>query len=606
MNMYKKIASFILLSSLSLPFLQAQTAKDLEPLIQNVYGRSVQLLNGYWHYIADPLDVGYYDYRHQPSPEGFFRDTQVDNATAFKEYDFDMSPVMSVPGDWNTQVDRLFMYEGSVWFKHTFIYKPSGKRVFLYFGAANYLADVYLNGKKAGEHVGGYTPFNFEVTDLIKPGENSLIVRVNNRRLVDGVPSDNFDWGNYGGIIRDVMLVELPSSYIQTYSVHLKKGNRNLIEASVKLSDKRSAQNLRIEIPELAINQELTTDTSGAASVEINANPQLWSPDTPKLYDVIIKSSADSVKDEIGFRTIEARGTQILLNGKPIFLKGISIHDEAAYRNGRIYSTEEDRILLDWAKELGCNYVRLAHYPHNEQMVQLAERMGILVWSEVPVYWTINWNNPETYANAQNQLDEMIERDHNRANIIVWSIANETPPGAARNKFLSSLATYARQKDNTRFISMAMERHDKSKTVLSVRDSMSAYVDVISFNEYVGWYDGNNKKIDSVRWEIDYNKPIIISEFGGGALAGNHGDSTQRWTEEYQAALYEKTLKMIDERMAPAISGMSPWILKDFRAPRRLLPQIQDGFLRKGLISDKGQRKEAFYILQKWYKQKKE
>ena len=595
---------FIVLCFCAANTLPAQTTKDLLPLIQNVYGRSIQTLNGYWNYIVDPFETGYSDYRRKASPDGFFQDVQVDNVTTFKEYDFDKSPVMSIPGDWNTQSDNLLLYEGAVWFRRIFNYEPSGKRVFLYFGASNYITDVFLNGKKVGQHTGGFTPFNFEVTDLLKPGANNLILKVNDQRSIDGIPTDNFDWYNYGGITRDVFLVELPSSYIQTYSVHLKKGAPDVIEASVKLSDNQS-QNVQIEIPELKIKQKLTTDANGLASVEIKAKPQLWSPDSPKLYGVVVKTPTDSVKDEIGFRTIETQGTKILLNGQPVFLKGISIHEEAAYRNGRPYSTEEDRILLEWAKELGCNYVRLAHYPHNEQMVRLAEKMGIMVWSEIPVYWTIQWDNPDVFANAQNQLDEMIERDHNRANIIIWSIANETVPGDARNKFLSSLANYARQKDNTRLISMAMERNDKSKEILSVKDPMSDYVDVISFNQYVGWYDGRNEKIDRVSFQIDYNKPIIISEMGGAALAGYHGDASQIWTEEYQAELYRKMLRMIDERMTPSLSGMSPWVLKDFRSPRRLLPQIQDGFNRKGLISDKGQRKEAFYVLQNWYKQKK-
>ena len=603
MNIKKLV--FIILCFCAGNTLSAQTTKDLTPLIQNVYGRSVQLLNGTWNYIVDPLETGYYDYRRKPSKTGFFQDVEVDNVTAFKEYDFDLSPVMSIPGDWNTFSNNLLLYEGAVWFRRVFNYLPSGKRAFVYFGASNYIADVYLNGKKLGEHVGGFTPFNFEITDLLKSGENKLIVKVNNQRSLENVPTINFDWYNFGGITRDVLLVELPASFIQTYSVHLKKGAPDVIEASVKLSDHQLSQNVQIEIPELKIKQKLTTDANGLASVEIKAKPQLWSPDSPKLYSVVVKSPTDSVKDEIGFRTIETQGTKILLNGQPIFLKGICIHEEAAFRNGRAYSTEEDRTLLEWAKELGCNYVRLAHYPHNEQMVRLAEKMGLMVWSEIPVYWTIQWENPDTYANALNQLDEMIERDHNRANIIIWSIANETVPGEARNKFLSSLATYARQKDNTRLISMAMERNDKSREILSVRDPMSDYVDVISFNQYVGWYDGRNDKIDKVSWQIEYDKPTIISELGGDAVAGLHGDASQIWTEEYQADLYRRTIRMIDERMTPSLSGMSPWILKDFRSPRRLLPQTQDGFNRKGLISDKGQRKAAFYVLQNWYKQKK-
>jgi beta-glucuronidase len=578
----------------------AQTAPGSDPLIQHVYNRKHIVLNSYWNYIADPLETGYYDYRRRPSSDGFFKDHDVDNINAFKEYDFDSSPVMGIPGDWNTQSDKLFLYEGTLWFKREFVYEPGDNTVYLYFGAANYDAKVYLNGQKAGEHEGGYTPFNFNVTPLLRKGKNKLIVKVDNKRRTDAVPTNNFDWFNYGGITRDVMLVELPRTFIQSYSIQLKKDDGKLIAARIQLAGERKAQQVRLQIPELKVDRLLQTGAEGVASVEIPADPQRWSPQDPKLYDVRISSETDEVSDAIGFRTIETRGREILLNGEPVFLKGVSIHEEAPFRNGRIYKEEEDRILLEWAKELGCNYVRLAHYPHNEQMVRLAERMGLMVWSEIPVYWTIQWENQAVYDNALNQLDEMMERDQNRANIIIWSIANETPHSDARDRFLSSLAAYARRKDNTRLISIAMERKDKSKVVLSVNDNMSRYVDVISFNQYVGWYDGTSEKIDRVKWEIDYEKPVIISEFGAEAVAGLHGDSTQLWTEEYQAALYRKTLRMIDERM-PLVSGISPWVLKDFRSSRRLLPNVQDGFNRKGLVSDRGERKLAFRVLKEWY-----
>jgi len=574
-----------------------------EPLIQNVYQRNIQRLNGYWNYLVDPLETGYYNYRRQPDENGFFKDAKVDNVQKFKEYDFDSSPVMGIPGDWNTQNPELFYYEGTVWFRRKFNYQPSGKKVFIYFGAVNYDAKVYLNGEKVGEHTGGYTPFNFDVTGKIVAGENKLVVKVDNKRSVDAVPTNNFDWFNYGGITRDVLLVEMPQEFVQTYKFQLQKGTLNVIQAQVKLNDRQAGVNVTVEIPELKLKKTIETNADGIASFEEKTTPVLWSPQNPKLYNINISTATDKVSDQIGFKQITTRGHEILLNGNPIFLKGVSIHEEAAFRNGRLYSADEDRILLNWAKELGCNYVRLAHYPHNEQMVREAEKMGIMVWSEIPVYWTIQWEKPEVYANALNQLNEMIERDQNRANIIIWSIANETPFSEARNKFLAALATAARQKDDTRLISMAMERHDKSPTVLSVKDDMNRYVDVISFNQYVGWYDGTTEKIDSVRWDIDYDKPFIISEFGGDALYGLHGKDTDIWTEEYQAALYRKTLKMIDERMPP-IAGMSPWILKDFRSSRRLLPQIQDGFNRKGLISDRGERKQAFYVLQEWYKKR--
>ena len=594
---------FILSLLLGSITLSAQETPGSTPLIQNIYARETQSLNGYWNYLMDQQEIGYYNYRNLPSEDGFFKDVQVDNVTTWKEYDFDSAPVMRVPGDWNTQKPELYNYEGTLWYKKRFPYKKSGKRVFLYFGAANYDAKVWVNGRKAGDHVGGFTPFNFEVTDLLREGENSVIVKVDNKRSLDAVPTVNFDWFNYGGLTRDVMLVEVPSCFIQTYRIQLDKGNTRRIVARAKLSERRAGEKITVEIPELKISRTATTDADGVASFSIEATPTLWNPDVPKLYDVVISSSTDRVADQIAFRTIATRGQEILLNGQPIFLKGVCIHDEAAYGGGRIYSTDEAHILLQWAKEMNCNFVRLAHYPHSEQMIREAERMGIMVWSEVPVYWTINWESEATFANAKNQLGEMIERDQNRGNIIIWSVANETPHSDARDRFLSGLISYTRSKDATRLVSLAMERHDISENEMTVQDNLHALVDVVSFNQYVGWYVGRNDKIDRVSWKIPYGKPIIVSEYGGECVAGYHSPEKKIWSEEYQAELYAKSARMFDERL-PGLAGTTPWLLKDYRSPRRVMPNMQDGYNRKGLVSEHGQKKQAFYVMQQWYKTK--
>lgn len=602
-----KIKTFLMVAVLgmSCPAIQAQSNPELEPLIQNVYSRQLTMLNGSWNYLVDVLETGYYDYRRVPTDNGFFKDPVVDDHEGFKEYDFKSAPVMNIPSDWNTWEDRFFNYEGTMWFKRDFQFQPSGKRVYLYIGAANYDAKVYVNGEKVGEHIGGYTPFNMEVTKVLKNGTNNVCVKVDNKRYAEAVPTLNCDWFNFGGITRDVMLVEVPQTYISSYRVQLRKGSRDLIAGYVQLNGTQASQEVTVEIPALKVRKQVTTDDKGYASFEVKAKPTLWSPENPQLYDVTIASQTDRVEDEIGFRTIETQGTKILLNGKPIFLRGISVHEEAPFRSGRICNEAENLTLLNWAKELNCNYVRLAHYPHNEKMVRMAEKMGLLVWDEIPVYWTIQWENPDTYANALNQLSEMIERDQNRAAVIIWSLANETPHGDARLRFLSNLAKAAREKDDARLLSMAMERNDKSSTVLSIKDDMSDYVDVISCNQYMGWYDGNNDKLTRVSWDVDYQKPLIFSEMGGGAVAGLHGDAKQYWTEEYQEQLYKNTLDMIDNRMNPALSGMSPWILMDFRSPRRLLPGVQDGYNRKGLISNRGEKKKAFFVLRDWYMKKK-
>jgi beta-glucuronidase len=570
-------------------------------VLQNVYLRDYQSLNGSWNYIIDPFDMGYYDYRLRENPNGFFKNRKARHKADLVEYNFDTAPLMTIPSDWNTKNPQLFFYEGSVWFKKDFNYTPSsGKRTFIYFGAVNYDAKVYLNGEKIGEHTGGFTPFHFDVTNKIKDGNNFIVVRVNNERHPEGVPTVNADWWNYGGITREVLIVDVPELFIDDYVIQLEKGKYDVISGWVRTT--KGHTSLSLEIPELKINQTLSTNEAGVAVFSIKAKPELWTPDNPKRYDVRLSLGEDVIKDQIGFRQIETVGKEIRLNGKKIFLRGISIHEEAPFRQGRAWSPDDANVLLGWAKELGCNFVRLAHYPHNEHMVREAEKLGLMVWSEIPVYWTIHWDNPDTYANAQRQLNDMIDRDKNRCNIIIWSVANETPHSEARDRFLADLAAYARSKDHSRLISMAMEVTGTSNNTSKVEDYMSQYVDIISFNNYLGWYGGTIHDLKSRQWEIPYDKPVFISEFGAGALQGKHGDKSEIWTEEYQAELYKQTLAMYDK--VDGFSGCSPWILVDFYSPRRQLNGIQDFFNRKGLISNNGVKKQAFFVLQDFYKKK--
>lgn len=580
------------------------SAKEI-PLVSNIFARQNITLNGKWNYVVDPLENGYYGYRLEVLKNGFFLNKKPKDKQELVEYNLDTSPIMDIPSDWNTKDNQLFFYEGTVWFKKDFaLNKIAGKKYVLYFGAVNYDAKVYVNGKKAGEHAGGYTPFNFDITDEVVDGDNFVVVKVDNKRYQDNVPTVNMDWWNYGGITRDVIIAELPGTYIEDYSIQLARGSKNTITGWIKLSDAEAGQKISVSIPELKIKQELITDAEGKSKFEIETKATLWTPENPKLYDVAINCGDEKVEDRIGFRSIETKGKQILLNGKQIFLRGISIHEEAPFGGGRAWSKEHAVTLLTWAKEMGCNYVRLAHYPHNENMVREAERLGLMVWSEIPVYWTISFENEGTYQNAQRQLHDMIYRDKNRCNIVIWSIANETPHGEARDKFLSRLSAYARQQDNTRLISMAMEVTQAKNNINRLDDNMNEFVDVLSFNQYIGWYRDTPELARHMKWEIPYNKPVIISEFGGDALQGLHGDKTERWNEEYQEELYIRNLEMLNK--IDGLSGLSPWILVDFRSPRRQLPGIQDWYNRKGLISNWGIKKKAFLVMQDFYKKKKE
>ena len=601
----KKIASIVLPALLvpMLSFAQNDGCFGLSPQIQNIASRAKTSLNGDWKSFIDQYETGYYDYRRNPMPDSqtFFADRSFfsSDRTVLVEYDFNEAATLKVPGDWNTQKPELYLYEGTIWYRQKFQAAPkAGERTFLYFGAANYEAVVGVNGHAVAKHLGGYTPFNIEITDKISKGENTVIVKVDNKRMLEGVPTVNSDWWNYGGITRDVYLVTVPETFIRDYSVQLSS-DRKRIEGWVQLDGPKKEGQVKIDIDELGIHKSAAVGPDGKASFSVQAKPTLWSPSNPKLYNVSITSSEDRVTDRIGFRTIETKGTKLLLNGEPIFCKGISIHEETPMPpSGRANGKDDAVTLLTWAKELGCNFVRLAHYPHNEAMVKAAEEMGLLVWDEIPVYWTIMWDNAETYANAEHQLVDMITRDRNRANVIFWSVANETPRRPDRLEFLRKLISKAREMDPTRLVSAAMEKENIDEATLTVKDELLQYTDVISFNQYVGWYDGDSDKCDRVRWTFPVDKPVIITELGGGAKYGMHGKRTERFTEEYQDYLYKKNIEMLER--IDALAGVSPWILKDFRSPRRFLPGVQDDFNRKGLLSEKGERKMAFYTYRDW------
>lgn len=576
-------------------------------LIISTYARETTSLDGKWDIIIDPYKNGFYNYRYQPHTEGYFMNRRNEEPDDPYEYDFELSEQLHVPGDWNTQMEKLHWYEGTLWYKKDFEWNPNPeKRVFVYFGAVNYDARVWVNGEFAGRHIGGFTAFNFEITDLVKDGHNVIVVMADNERKPEAVPTVNTDWFNYGGITRSVKLIETPSTFIRDYHIQLARGSMTRIEGWVRIDGENASQQVTLSIPEAGIDQAVTTDDDGFARFSVEADLRLWSPDDPWLHDVELIAETDHISDSIGFRSIETDGHDILLNGKPIFLRGISIHEEAPYRTGRANNIDDARILLNWAEELGVNYVRLSHYPHNEHMVREAERRGLLIWSEVPVYWTIDWGNPETVDNALNQLSEMIHRDKNRAAVILWSISNEAPVSEERVDFLKAMVDRTRTLDPARLLTAALERRtDPDRpNVFIIDDPVGEYLDVIGVNQYHGWYGGSHGPMDHLSWEMIYEKPLIMSEFGGGALQGWHADIDQRWSEEYQEYLYINTLGMLSN--IDFLRGTSPWILMDFRSPRRPLPRVKDGFNRKGLISDQGIKKKAFYIMQEWYRQKQE
>ena len=569
--------------------------------LQNPYGRAGLSLNGEWSAIIDPYDNGYIDYRYQRHTlEGYFANRKPETKSDRIEYDFDRSENLRVPGDWNSQRRELFFYEGTVWYKRDLPPKPAAdRRVFLHFGAANYDAKVYVNGYLATEHVGGFTSFSTEITQWLHHTDNFLVVKVNNQRRSEGVPTLNTDWWNYGGLTRDVRWIETPDTFIVNYELRLDDERSDKIVGWARLDGPSMAMPVALRMPELGIAVAARADRSGLLQFDIPAPVQLWSPTNPTLYTVQLECARDLIEDRVGFRRICTRGHEILLNGASVFLRGISIHEQAPLREGRASTLDDARQLLGWAKQLGANFVRLAHYPHQEHMLRAADELGLLVWAEIPVYWTIEWDNPHTLGNAKHQLTEMIERDRNRASVIIWSVGNETPLGESRLRFMSELIKTVRELDCTRLVSAALERHELDAKTQMIDDPLGQWLDVLGCNEYLGWYDGLPDRPDGVVWKTIYDKPLIVTEFGADALQGHHGDALTRWTEEYQASVYEHQIAMLEQ--IPFLGGITPWILADFRSPRRPLPGILDYWNRKGLVSDRGEKKQAFYILKKFY-----
>jgi beta-glucuronidase len=579
------------------------------PLITDIPNRHTISLNGNWLYIMDPYGTGFYDYRWKERDikdrEAYWNCDVPADKTDLKEYGYIDKYTLKVPGDWNSQDVKFLDYEGTVWYKKSFDFAglKKGEKVFLYFGAVNYECDVYLNGQKLGTHKGGFTPFDFEIPDsLLKAKDNYLVVKADNKRSADEIPTLNTDWWNYGGITRNVTLVIVPPDFIRDYNIQLTKGTavtkNKTVNGWIRLN-RAVEETVSLEIPELKWKKEIPVHGDSVTFNFTLPKVELWSPQHPKLYQIILTSPTDRLEDKIGFRTIEVQGGKILLNGIPLFLRGICIHEEIPNEGRRAYSTEDAAWLLGQAKELNANMVRLAHYPHDESMTRMADSLGILVWSEIPIYWTIDFSSAEVLAKAKQQLNEMITRDRNRASIIIWSVGNETPVNTVRTNFMKTLVETAKEWDNSRLVSAALEIHNDNGVVV-VDDPLGQYTDIVSVNEYIGWYTGLPDICRNVQWKIIYNKPLFFSETGADALGGYHADSLTRWSEEFQEWYYREQMNMM-HRMPANFAGLSPWILNDFRSPRRNNPLYQEGWNNKGLFDHNGKKKKAFYVLKAYY-----
>jgi beta-glucuronidase len=640
-----------------------------DPLIVNVDGRAAVSLDGRWQVLIDPIGNG------DASPtdlgavaSGVFQDRRPASGGELIEYQFTDRVALNVPGDWNTQDPRLFFYQGPIWYRTTFARPKNGARHFLYFGAVNYRADVYVNGRYVASSEGGFTPFNVEITDRLRDGDNLLVLKVDNTLGAETVPPRKTDWLNYGGITRSVRLVSTPSTFVRDYVVRLVDRRRREIRVTVTLDGPGTTEPVRVRIPELGREVLIPIGVDGRGEARFVAPVEFWSPERPRLYDVELSLGSVTVRDRIGFRTIERAGHELLLNGRPVFLRGVSMHEESLDHPGRSFGEQDARRSLLLAKELGCNFVRLAHYPHDEATVRMADELGLLVWAEVPVYWSVAWSNASAARTAVAQLDANVRRDRNRAAVIIWSVANETPLGEPRLRFLQTLVATVRALDDSRLVSAALlgDKHAllehyshvlmanvaidpevtpgtrevarrwlgdqlgsgtddaalralAADTAWRIDDPIGDLLDVVAYNEYLGWYPPGDlarllpvdeatlreteiRLMPKMRIVPRQDLPLIISEFGADAKAGFVGDERTVFSEAFQARIYRAQLALVAN--SPTVRGVSPWILKDFRSALRSHPVYQEYWNRKGLVSESGQRKRAFEVLQAFYRQR--
>jgi beta-glucuronidase len=562
----------------------------------NITGRETESLNGKWNFAPDLYDTcrrSHWFSANRLNAEG--RELPLD-------FDWENWELMTVPSCWNMQKPELHYFEGSGVYTRTFRYvsKTKGERLLLRFEGASYRATVFLNGTLIGTHDGASTPFNADISDVVKE-DNRIIVSVDARRSRDRVPMENTDWFNYGGIYRDVVLVRLPPVYIKDWFVRLGEDSSMILADIYAQSADGAPVNgaALLAIPELGIRHEIAVN-GGRGAAKISARPEWWSPENPKLYDVTLTFNAahgvDTVTDRIGFRTITTQGHDILLNGKKIFLRGVSVHEDHCAL-GKTTSEEIIRGVIRDLKEMNGNYLRLAHYPHDARFARIADEEGVLHWEEIPVYWAIAFNNPATFTDAENQLTELILRDRNRASVILWSVGNENADTDSRLAFMSRLAQKAKALDGSRLVSAAcLIKHDK----LLIEDRLAAFLDVIGINEYYGWYDPDFEKLPQILSNSNPEKPVLICEFGADARLGQRGTIDELWTEDKQKNVYEQQVATI--KKCPYIAGITPWILYDFRCPRRL-NRYQEGFNRKGLIdAQRTAKKPAFYVMQEFYR----
>lgn len=525
------------------------------------FRRSIQL-DGVWNFLPDPQNNG--------------KDAHWECGLPV-----DASAIV-VPGVWNT-LPQYEYYEGTMWYQRH-IFFPGGNCGFRFEGILH-RATVFVDGIQVGEHTVGFTPFQIIIPNL-SAGEHLLVIRVSNdTSSVESVPPFRADWFCYGGIFRSVFMWVLPEAWIDTCKITYQLSDTD--SAAVKLQVCIGlADGVRppFRLTVKADQQESSFCIASCPEsnhIDFEAHLliekiQRWDIDSPNLtvFQLTLERGRKVYDDLIcrtGFRTIEAYDGSILLNGHPVYIRGINRHAEHPDWGQAIPPALELRDVDLISSQLFCNAIRGSHYPNSEEVLDYCDEKGVLFWEEIPLWQCKKEQlcDKNFQVNSVQMLKEMILRDLHHPCIILWGLHNECETETAQGEKLTQLlAQNARSFDASRLITFASDR--------PLSDCCFKYADVISINKYYGWYEGDmhdwafniEKWINHFEQNGMENKPIIISEFGCEAISGEDSYSVRKWNEPYQAQLLDFVLPLFQNH--PRICGSYIWQFADVRASPRM------------------------------------
>ncbi len=580
--------------------------KDIALFPQRNEIREFKKISGVWKFKADPENKG--------EEEQWFKG--LNNCRS-----------IAVPGSWNEQFTDMKNYRDWVWYETTAFIPENwkGKKIFIRVGEASYAAKIWINGKAVGMHEGGHVPFAFDISPVLTLGqENRISIQVENVFKFGRMPEGGFsstaiadiDYFPYGGINRDVYLYTLPAAHINDITVVPSfKGKKGVMDVKVEQNGPIKEGQIIVSGNGKKIEKNIQF-VNGVAIANVKIpDVRLWSPEDPYLYKVkvVLKDKNDSVDSytlETGVRTIAVNESQILLNDKPVFLKGFGKQEDFPLfgRGTNNPAIVADMELMKWT---GANSFRAAYYPFDEEYYNLADKEGFLIIAESPAVGLFGLNDGaeiEKVEDLCNQyLQEMILRDKNHPSVIMWGLANEPKENERRKegdtskeegyKLFSDYLQRAKELDPTRLVMYLGDANGPSDWYTTV--------DVICINRFEGWYKNNgqiSEGIKAISQELDklhtkFNKPCILTEFGSDAIPGMHALQAEMFTEDYQVELLKAYLKMAGEK--DFVAGMQVWNFADFKTTSSIIRM--GGYNYKGVFTrDRRPKAAARYLKGEW------